>query len=62
MPFAPVVKRQWRDSLLKAPIWALDKRYLDGPASLHRQGSDQKPGPQQDKKSQREQALSLIHI
>ena len=56
MPFAPVVKRQWRDALLKAPIWALDRRYLDGPASLHRQAPNQKPGPQQDKKSQREQA------
>ena len=47
-PIAPIKVREWRDVLIRAPWWMLNKRpHLTGEYNANRQSPKQKPGPHQ---------------
>jgi hypothetical protein len=47
-PIGPMKVREWKDVLIRAPWWMLNKRpHLTGEYNSNRQSPNQKPGPQQ---------------
>jgi hypothetical protein len=45
-PLAPMKKGEWKDVLIRAPLWSLNKRpNLTGTPNKHRQSATNKPGP-----------------
>jgi len=46
-PHAPIIFREWKDTLIRAPLWIMDRRpqSITWEHDAYREGSDQKPQP-----------------
>jgi len=46
-PHAPIIFREWKDTLIRAPLWKMDRRpqTITWKHDAYREGSDQKPQP-----------------